>query len=461
MIISSTKKRILAALAAALFGLAGGLFLTRQKPQPLSAPITLPDRTSLRVLAVTYGTNHVFGTRTARMAARLPSALQDVLVDILGQRAAPAQVVTTPTPELVLWLDHRTNSAGAATPISAYFTALLSDGSNFISGQEDSLLSFLPWGSRVESLHFSVFPRRDPQMTLNIFYHDTNGGVRICNNLSFANPLYRGFPQWQAEPLPATRRVGDVEVTLLGLETGHDGNSSAGPGRDGRMVVTYGTNRLDGQNHTAVELKLRPVANTNELWQVIGVEFSDATGNRGHNTGMSWAGSDNGSFSFMPGLWPNEAAWKLKLEINRSQGFRPEELFTFQRVPLGALDRTNTIAWTTNVAGVAVTLQYVHRRAPLTNEAWSSTQLSEVHFTVTTPPTGTQVDLLRMVCDTGKTNHSDASSSSANQRDYCFRDIPLAAQTADFTFAIQQSRTVEFVVKPQLPEVKAAAAASR
>ena len=58
----------------------------------------------------------------------------------------------------------------------------------------------------------------------------------------------------------------------------------------------------------------------------------------------------------MPGLWPTEAAWKLKVEIKRTEGFRQEEIFMFNHVPLGALDRTNTIAWSTNVAGLTVTL---------------------------------------------------------------------------------------------------------
>jgi hypothetical protein len=451
------KKLILAALTVLLVGIVCWLLLTRQKPQPLPALIKLPDGTSLRILAVTYGTNHVFGTKMARITTRLPVALQDILVDVFGQRAAPAQSITTPTPELLVWLDHRTNSTGATTPGSAYFTALLGDGSNFISGPDVSVNSFLPW-SQVEALHFGVFSRRDRQITLNIFHHNSTGGVSLCNRLSFVNPLYRNYPQWQAEPLPATKRTDDVEVSLRAFETGHDNNSSISYRRDGSSLLAGGTNRLDGQNHTSMSLKFRPLTNTNEIWQVAGVEISDATGNSAHNSGMtSWGGNAVGLFSFTPGLWPTEAAWKLKLEIKRSEGFRPEEMFVFKHVPLGALGRTNTIAWATNVAGITVTLQSICRRAPQTNDSWSSSQISDVHFTISQPPAGTQLDLLRMVCDTGITNHSDSWGSSSNERDYYYRDIPLAAQTADFTLAVQQSRTVEFTVKPQLPEVKAAA----
>ena len=124
------KKLSLAALIVMLVGLVCWLLLTRQKPQRLPALVTLPDGTSLRILAVTYGTNHVVGTKMARMTARLPLGLQDILIDIFGQRAAPAQTITTPTPEMLLWLDHRTNSTSAKTPGSAYYTALLGDGNN-------------------------------------------------------------------------------------------------------------------------------------------------------------------------------------------------------------------------------------------------------------------------------------------------------------------------------------------
>lgn len=450
------KKPILAALTVMLVALACWFILARHKSQPLPARVTLPDGTSVRILAVTYGTNHVVGTKFARVTARLPVALQDILKDILGQPAMPVQTMTTPTPELLVWLDHRTNSLSAKTPNSgSYFTAFLSDGSNFISGP-DAFLNSSPW-SQVEALRFGVFPRRDRQITLNIFNHDSSGGVRLCNSLSFANPLYRNYPQWQAEPLPATKRAGDAEVTLLGFETGHDNSSTSSSRRDGSSVITYGTNRLDGENNTVMQLKLRPLMNTNEIWQVAGVEVSDSTGNSTHNSGMSSWGGNNANFSFTPGLWPIEAAWKLKVEIKRSEGFRPEEIFMFKNVPLGELNRTNIIAWATNVAGITVTLQSIYRSAPQTNNSWSSSQLSEVHFLLTSPPAGTQLDLLRMVCDTGKTNQCMSWGSGENERHYKYREIPLAAKTADFTIAIQQSRTVEFTIKPQLPQVKAEA----
>ena len=162
------KKLALAALAVALIGVSCWLLLAGRKPQPLPPPITLPDGTSVRILAVTYGTNHVFGSKLGRFASHLPASLQDFLTDIFGQRAAPAQTLTTATPELIVWLDHQTNRAGVASPTGAYFTASLADGSNFTSGAEMNINSYLPF-STVEALSFwNISPSR-PGHSLKYF----------------------------------------------------------------------------------------------------------------------------------------------------------------------------------------------------------------------------------------------------------------------------------------------------
>jgi hypothetical protein len=436
-----------------LMGLVWWLILMGQKPQPFSSRITLQDGTSARILAVTYGTNHVIGTKLARFAGNLPSVFQNVLRRIFGPRAVPLQTLTTPTPELLVWLDRRTNGPGRLGYTGGDRRACLGDGSNFVSGGDAFVNNYMP-GFETEAIHFAIFPRRDREITLNIFDHNSRGIGRLSGSLAFANPLYRKYPEWQAEHLPASKRAGDVEVTLERVETGHSSSSTGIYSKGGGYVVDYDTDRSSGENYTVVHLKLRPLVNTNEIWQMAGAELSDATGNSAHSSSMSWSGGSP-TFAFMPSLWPGEAAWKLKMELKRTEGFRPEEIFTFKKVPLGDLDRTNTVGWSTNVAGVTVTLQSIFRRAPMAKDTWSSSLMSKVNFTLSSLPEGTQLDLLRMVCDTGKTNLPESWGSSSNQRDYSYHGIPLDARTADFTFAIQQSRMVEFTVKPDLPPAKA------
>jgi hypothetical protein len=353
--------------------------------------------------------------------------------------------VTTAIPQLLVWLDQRTN--GPPAPVtSPYYSAVLGDASNYISGGESGLNKFIPM-SMVYPLYIDAFPRRDPHLTLNLYDHNLLGIAHLLTNtLTFANPLHQTYPQWQPEPLPATKRTGDLEVTVQKFETGHNSNLNY-------HDHEYGTNLADGRNCTAVSLKFRPLTNTNESWQVCRAELTDATGNHVHNFGMSWNPND-ASFAFYPSLWPGEAAWKIKLELKRTEGFRPGETFVFKNVPLGELDHTNTIGWTTNIAGVSATLASICRRTPLNGLVWPSSQNSTVHFSITAVPAGSELDMLQMVYDTGQTNHCDWWSSSGNERDYTFREIPLDAKNADITFAIQQTRTVEFTLKPELPKAK-------
>jgi hypothetical protein len=274
--------------------------------------------------------------------------------------------------------------------------------------------------------------------------------VSRCGSLPFANPLYGAFPEWKAEPLPATRRAGDVAVTLEQVSTGHDQNTSYHGARNGRSLIEFGTNRSDGQNKTVCFVQFRPLTDTNQTWVVASEEVSDATGNKARNTSFGWGSLEEGFFSFEPGLWPSESAWKLRCEIKRARGFDPGETFVLRDIPLGSLDETNLIRRATNFSGVTVTLDHILRRAPNTNSSWSSKDLSQAQFTAVGLSNGLHLDLLSARTDTGTNLDCGSWSSGDRQRTYNYRNVPLEAKTADFTFAVQRSRWVEFTVKPEV-----------
>jgi hypothetical protein len=125
-------------------------------------------------------------------------------------------------------------------------------------------------------------------------------------------------------------------------------------------------------------------------------------------------------------------------------------MVSFRNVPLGSLEGTNRIGWTTNFGWVTVTLVQVVRRAPNTNSSWSSDQLSQVHFSATGLTNDLHLDLLSAQTDGGTNLDSPSWSSGGTERTYSFRNIPSEAKTADFTFAVQRGRWVEFIVKPQI-----------
>jgi hypothetical protein len=435
-------KKLLAALVALTFLVVVLLVVPRESVQaPPSAWLILPDGSSNRIIAATYGTNHLIGPPLGRMIARLPDAVQDEL-PVLIHRTETAQ------PALVVWIEHRANPA---IPAPAFFSAFerLADGDGFISGPQNSPAGCFG-NPDITPTVFEAFPRRDPKLTVNFFYPSLTGNVTNCGSLQFPNPLHRPYPEWQPEALPATKRAADVEVTLMDVRTGYDNTTTNRPRKGGGIQTIHGTNRLDGANNTEVNLRIRSLTDSNQIWKAVGVQISDATGNDTHNSGISWY--DLGpSFAFSPGLWPSEKTWKLKLEIKQAEGFSPEKLFTFKNVPLGALDASNAVGWTTNFIGVSVTMDGILRRPPNTNLSWSTSQLSALALTHSALPAGTQLDLLTVAFDQGATNLVENWQATDNARTYFFRQIPLDAKTADFTFAVHQSRFVEFMVHPELP----------
>jgi hypothetical protein len=429
-----------------VIALAGIIVALRQPPPASTGPLKLPDGSVVRIVGVTYGTNHLVGRPLARLVAQMPPRAQVLLKRLLGHRAALQCSTTTAEPQLTVWLGRSTNNA-SALPASSHFTAFLSDASGFISGDSASVYG---WWTNPEQMQFLCFPRRDQTITVNFYYHNPTGEVRRCGSLRFANPVYRKFPQWQPEPLPATRQAGDVAVTMKKLSTGHDNSRGQRDLKGGGRAIGFGTNRLDGQNMTVCAAHLRSLRNTNEAWVVTNEEVSDATGNKARNRSVGWGSHEDGYFTFAPGLWTNEAAWKLRCEIKRAQGFAPSETFVFRDVPLGSLDQTDLLGWRTNFNGVAVTLDHVLRRAPNTNSSWSSRDLSQVRFTTAGLTNGVHLDLLSVRTDLGTNLQSGGWSSSGDWREYSFRDIPLEAKTLEFAFAVQTSRWVEFTVKPEV-----------
>lgn len=413
-----SMKKVLAAVAALACLVLALVFVLRTRVQtpPPSGWLVLPDGSSNRIVAVTYGTNHLIGSALGRMIARLPDAVQDELPVLIHR-------TETPRPALVLWIEHRGTPVIPKLAVGAAYERL-TDGDGFMSGPQSSPLGCFGYADIMPAA-FEAFPRRDPKLTVNFFNTSLSGQVTNCGSLQLPNPLHRAYPEWQPESLPAKKATSEFEVTLLGIHTGND--------------------------DTRIDLRMsQPAAGPN--WQIVGVESSDATGNSIHNFPRNWSVRGNEiEFSLQTGLWPSEKAWKLKFEIARTRGFAPDTLLTFKNVPLGLVNSTNAVGWTTNFAGITLTLADITRHAPKTNAFDGRFQPSDVKFTNSRLPAGTRLDVLRIAYDQGATNPGESFSFSDSERYYSLSHIPLDAKTADFTFAVHQSRFVEFTVHPELP----------
>ena len=443
-------KRILPLCGLLAFLVTGLVLLLRSRPDPMPpASLVLPDGSKIFLAGVTCGTNHVIGTALGAVNARMPDFVQNVLRRLFSSRALAHQAFTTTMPTLVFWLNSPKASTSPPTLSPGYYEAFLADSNGFVSGTG---MGFNPGMVGIVTplgLQFGVFPRRDRTLALHFYYHDPQGKVKECGALKLLNPGYHSYPQWQPELLPETKRAGDVEATLVQVGTGLEGVGVTRPGLAGRdYAIEFGTNRYGGRNETACLLRLRSLADGSQVWQVDHVELSDATGNLIKSGNMSsWSAGD--VFEFSPGLWTSEAAWKMRVEIRRNQGFAPVELFTFRNVPLGEVDQTNHFGWSTNVNGVTVILDHLIRRPPPTGNGWSSSQLSEASFRLTGLINDLHVDLVETRTDAGTKVECVGWNTSDDLQTRSFRDVPTGAKTLDFTFAVHEGRWVEFVVKPE------------
>lgn len=428
--------------------LAGGAvvwWMTRQPERMASAPIVLPDGTRVSVVGTSYGTNHVLGNGFARLASRAPDEVQDMLRKLFGPRAVAQSAFTTPTPTLVVWLDYgKSTTAAMPGPGSSYQVYLgTKDGS--ASGPDQF---FFSGAGTFSQLQFSAFSRRERVLSLNIYSRDSQGKLKLRGSTQMLNPLARtNYPQWQPEPLPVTRRTGDVEATLVGFAIGRGSFTQYG-GPPRAYAIGLDTNESYNLGGAICRILFQSLSDTNETWRVDHFELSDATGNVAPSSSMNWGAFEAGVYGFSPVLWTNEAAWKLRCEIKRTAGFASNEVFTFKNAPLGEMNQTNILAWSTNVNGITLTLDHIIRRPPITNGNWGSGQATEAAFRIQGMSNDFHLDLLRTQADDGTNLNPSSWSTSGDSQSYDFPDVTAETKTLDFTFAVQQGRWVEFLVKP-------------
>ncbi len=378
------KKRVWWALAVAVVVVVaiGGAWWSAAPP-PAPQIITLPDGEQYRFAGVTYGTKAAPPVFAAHLVEWLPARLAKPARKFFGAKISelsPGQVFDTP--RLIVWFQTwRTN---VSAPPNAWGTVV---DTSILAGQ-----SGINWGSpAVQYLHssmtwsyleFSNFPRRSATLQVYLYPHSFDRLPNINGApwgvISFPNPLYGRFPQWQPEPIPTVKQAGDLEVRLDEIVTGHATGWPSLAKPNGSHGVGYSPPRPGEQINTGFDFSVRPVKGTNEWWGLENATLSDATGNVldgrssieaffvGHNVHLSqepapgWIGW---SESLQLGtLSPDETAWRLKLELKRAFGFGPEELITFKNVALPKIGMTNTMRMSETIGGVRVLLTEFVRR---------------------------------------------------------------------------------------------------
>jgi hypothetical protein len=301
-----------------IIGLAAGAYWWLSRPQV----ITFNDDARVTLLAVQYGKRHAPPTVKASStpAARAPAR---------GRGS-----FTTTNDTLVLWVRQQYDASGNQYHSFQYYvydkanTACVQTYSRNYSGGNQR-------GNDVVAVQFSAFPRRQGKLVVRV-QEQGNGGQEMSEQkFVISNPARDSFAKWTAEPLPTTKEDDDLSVTLKKLTAGAN------------LAITRNQDNPDDPANKGAEAVFRverngkPVSN----WEPVSVETSDATGNQltvnkvnqnGWQNGWAqnaWA-NDEDKFAYQYALWPDEPAWKIKVEFSQQSDFSPGEIWTAQNVPV-------------------------------------------------------------------------------------------------------------------------------
>ena len=414
------------AVAILVAGMMAGAVWWKLRPQV----ILLGDGTKLRLVAVTYGKHHNFpGNRVPVRANRRNGALDS----------------TNDT--LFVWIEQQ--HKGNQWPnyqVLAYDQAATACAGNWGSGGG---MRQIKNGVELVGVRLDAFPRHDRKISLRFVSWGTHGRQVAKGQMVIPNPARGGsFESWTPESLPDVQSDGDLDVTLTKLVYGvpgfNGGDHSSKDPMNKAVLAAFHTEQ-------------KGVVITN--WQPTRIETSDATGNHVYNNSWSNGHDDNGdaTMTYQWGLWPDEPAWKLRVEMSRVSGFSDDEMWTAQNVPVHAGRQQDL--W--NYGG----------RNRQTGPAFAETTLNGIHlklfpavqFTDQNPGNGEKAGGVRVTTEpdlpegyrltviaTDETGHPLRGwGPNGGGGNYVAQFPDLGnSTTLNITLALHKSRFVEYTVKP-------------
>jgi hypothetical protein len=406
--------------------------------------ITMSDDSKLTLVAVEYGKKH------APPKVKMPA----------GTRARRGNSFTTTNDTLVVWVRQEYGSQQYHYfQYYAYDTAgTACVGANFASGSSGRQ------GNEVVGIRLDAFPRRQGKFFLRV-QEQGNGGQELSDQkFVIRNPSRGSFLEWAPDPLPNTQEDDDVSVTLTKLVAGT------------AMSYTRDNDDPDNAMNKGVQATFHLERNGKPVtdWEPVSVETSDATGNHvsGWIAGNNWSGNDDEA-TYQYGLWPDEPAWKLRVEFSQKSDFADNELWSVQNIPLepgrqqdfynygGRRQQTNSAFAETDLNGYHLKIFPAKQFTDVGQNAYMQGGLTiQVTPSLTS---GMQMTLVKLTDD--QTNdivnmNQGWGGGGANGSTYHYglRDVG-GATNLNLTIALHKSRFVEFTAKPEkAPEAPAAVA---
>lgn len=416
--------------------------------EPGGVPFRMPDGAPAHVMAVTYGNQHryVIGRRFQQiLAPSLPPSLSERLGGMSLFSLAPPSHYDS----LGLWVNYGKNDFDWTTRITTVDEA----GNEGADLQTDSPLGFgsppTP-GAQQNSIGWNgfccwqapVFSRRARTLRFRL-YAGQKGTRGAMSDFSLPNPLFRTYPSWKPEPLPATRVSGPLTVSLVRLEWGVSPSKRK-------------TRALPGEKGwTRAVFRVRERGKPTGAWLVNQVVLSDATGNT-TPTDFSYSlasvdqlerdwdlplGDEEELWPDV--LWPGEA-WSVRAELVPVRSFPRERVLVLRRIPLPCTRGSQTI---TIPSGPQATAQTGQIRVQLFSVEQHEPQDANFDVEISGLAPNQRLTILR---PTKSGYEWSEGGGMRNGRQSINAWTGSGAKTFDLCLGIEQARTVEFIAQPSI-----------
>ncbi len=419
----------------------------------------LDDGSTLELRQVILATNISYSYRPG---SRLQQFLAPVIPEYIKSRFWPsgnASFGGGGTGATNLWIVtlHR-HSAQPARLRPTRLTIFDQSGNSYDAAWGAHTLGFST--ETVNGWQVHAFPRRSEMLGLRFWGPQADRSWTNLAEFSIRNPAFGEFPQWIPEAIPVAKEDRDLRVTLQEFQSG-----SPWPFRSNDFVWDKKT--IPRKTRMALEFVQAGQMVTN--WQVQKLTISDATGNRWspflvrQTQGISW--TTNGVVELFGALWPEEHAWKLEFELNRSSDFAETELWQSSPVAIPIVGVATNL--NSGFERDGITVQLAGLAAPQADQPdpfkwiakyWGNDDKDKViSLAVKISPNlgGRRLKLIRAVDQNG----SAAELVQHNGEDYSEQALLLkradGARQLKFTFALQRSRFAQFLARPDSVESKA------
>ncbi|MBI1177601.1 hypothetical protein GC207_09200 [bacterium] len=273
--------------------------------------ITLPDGTTVRLLTITVGTRHVYGSLFARTVEKLPGSTGNFLRNRWPD-ATRVHWFDSREQQLVAWLEYNRPPARPD-----WIPLLASADGHKIEAASYGVMRFTTNSSSVVvQAYYPTWPRRGKN--LECVFQQKMGKERPVQlgSFRFANPapVAESVPSWKPIQLPATKIAVDLKVTLESFRSGISESEWLDMAR--LQYAPFGISStfydLPG---AAFQIVIHSTNGQSEAWKIAGVELTNATGN--HLSRFKRLTIEGDSAFIRPVLWADESAWELKLTLKR------------------------------------------------------------------------------------------------------------------------------------------------